>query len=180
MNASTGNDTETVFANVAKGLTAVLVLLAVIATGWFLKLASKPTDAYSAMASGDYSIAARYFRTATDAGDQRAGTSLANLYYLGLGVNQDYNLASQLYFDAASSGVADAQLNLGHMFKLGLGVESDPMRAFAWYAQADKFGNPIAEYYMRQITQEWTLSPLQINTALDKWSKLSALTEAGL
>lgn len=180
MNALSGKDTETLFANTAKGLTAVLVLLALIASVWFLRLASKPTDAYSAMASGDYDIAAKYYRNATDSGDQRAGNSLANLYYLGLGVTQDYNLASQLYFDAASSGVADAQLNLGHMFKLGLGVESDPMRAFAWYAQADRFGNPIAEYYMRQITQEWTLSPLQINTALEKWSKLSALTEAGL
>ena len=171
---------EIFFANAGKALVAALAIAAMLFVVYLGKIVTQPSDAISAMASGDYDIAARYYEAAAVQGDQRAGNSLANLYYLGLGVKQDYTRASELYFAAASAGVADAQLNLGHLFKLGLGVDSDPMRAFAWYNMADRFGNPAAEYYMRQITQEWTLSPLQIDTALKKWSKLSELTEVGL
>ena len=168
------------FANAGKGLVAALAIAAMLFVVYLAKIVTQPSDAFSAMASGDYDIAAKYYEVSAVQGDHRAGNSLANLYYLGLGVKQDYARASELYFAAASAGVADAQLNLGHLFKLGLGVDSDPMRAFAWYNMADRFGNPAAEYYMRQITQEWTLSPLQIDTALKKWSKLSELTEVGL
>jgi len=180
LNLSSNNKQELFFASAGKGLVFALALCALLMGIYLIKTATQPTDAISAMASGDYDVAARYYEVAAVQGDQIARNSLANLYYLGLGVKQDYTRASELYFAAASAGVADAQLNLGHLFKLGLGVDSDPMRAFAWYNIADRFGNPAAEYYMRQITQEWTLSPLQINTALKKWSKLSELTEVGL
>ena len=132
------------------------------------------------MASGQYGAAARFYETAAQGGDRRASNSLANLYYLGLGVDRDYERASRLYFESASAGVADAQLNLGHMFKQGLGVTSDPVRAFAWYNMADIHGSPAAEFYMKQISQEWTLSPLQINTAMTKWPRLPDLINAGL
>ena len=125
---------------------AALVLAAMLFVFYLVKILSQPVDAYSAMASGDYDVAAKYYEDAAVQGDQRARNSLANLYYLGLGVKRDYVRASELYFAAASAGVADAQLNLGHLFKLGLGVESDPMRAFAWYNIADRTGNPAAEY----------------------------------
>ena len=174
------NQQDIFFTNAGKSLVFVLVLSALLIGIYGIKVATQPTDAIAAMASGGYAVAAKYYEAAAVQGDERARNSLANLYYLGLGVKQDYTLASELYFAAASAGVADAQLNLGHLFKLGLGVDSDPMRAFAWYNIADRYGNPAAEYYMRQITQEWTLSPLQVNTALEMWSKLSELTELGL
>ena len=140
----------------------------------------QPQSAVAAMASGQYGAAARFYETAAQGGDRRASNSLANLYYLGLGVDRDYERASRLYFESASAGVADAQLNLGHMFKQGLGVISDPVRAFAWYNMADIHGSPAAEFYMKQISQEWTLSPLQINTAMTKWPRLPDLINAGL
>lgn len=143
-------------------------------------LNDRPKNATAAMAAGRYELAADYYTQAAAQGDQRASNSLGNLYYLGLGIDRNYQRASQLYFQAARAGLADAQLNLGHLFKLGLGVGADPMRAFAWYNMADIHGSPAAELYMKQITQEWTLSPLQINTALTKWSKLQTLIDEGL
>ncbi len=160
----------------------LLVLVTVIVcAGLLLRyLPSRPQSAVAAMAAGRYDIAADYYAKAANAGDRRASNSLGNLYYLGLGIDRDYQRASELYFESARAGIAEAQLNLGHMFKLGLGVNSDPMRAFAWYNMADIHGSPAAELYLRQISQEWTLSPLQISTALTKWAKLQSLIDEGL
>lgn len=159
----------------------LIFLIATAVLGLYQQYAiAKPKNATSAMATGEYKIAADYYAEAITEGDQRASNSLGNLYYLGLGIERNYPQATQLYFNAAKAGVAEAQLNLGHMFKLGLGVESDPMRAFAWYNMADIHGSPAAELYMKQISQEWTLSPLQISTALSKWSKLSHLIDEGI
>lgn len=137
-------------------------------------------NAVSAMASGNYRAAVKLYTEAAANGDRRASNSLGNLYYLGLGVELDYTMAAKHYLESASAGVADAQLNIANLFKLGLGVTHDPMRAFAWYNMADIHGNPAAEFYMKQISQEWTLSPLQISTALEKWSRLPALVAEGL
>ena len=158
----------------------VLLVVFVCASILVYFLQSRPQNATAAMAAGRYGLAANYYSEAARQGDRRASNSLGNLYYLGLGIDRDYQRASQLYFEAARAGIPEAQLNLGHMFKLGLGVNSDPMRAFAWYNMADIHGSPAAELYLKQITQEWTLSPLQISTALTKWAKLQSLIDEGL
>lgn len=162
-----------------RSLAGLLTVTACVGLAIFY-LPKRPLNATAAMASGQYGFAADYYAKLSSDGDARASNSLANLYYLGLGIDQNYDQASQLYFRAAGAGVAEAQVNLGHMYKLGLGVQSDPMRAFAWYKMADIHGSPAAELYMNQITQEWTLSPLQISTALNKWSKLEYLIDEGL
>ena len=176
-----GPDQQKLFFVVQRSLCVLAAIL--ICTSLFLlvrHMPSRPENATAAMAAGRYDVAARYYTVAADAGDRRASNSLGNLYYLGLGIDRDYQRASELYFESARAGIADAQLNLGHMFKLGLGVNSDPMRAFAWYNMADIHGNPAAELYLKQISQEWTLSPLQISTALSKWAKLQSLIDEGL
>ena len=159
----------------------LLFAVVLMAALWLLHTRYRTlSTAIEAMAAGNYRAAAALYRQAAAAGDRRASNSLGNLYYLGLGVETDYQQAGQFYFESAAAGVAAAQMNIGHLFKQGLGVTHDPMRAFAWYHMADVHGNPAAEFYMKQITQEWTLSPLQVSTALEKWSKLSALVDAGL
>ncbi|MEE9333981.1 MAG: tetratricopeptide repeat protein [Granulosicoccaceae bacterium] len=159
---------------------AALLAVAICAGLYVFYAPSRPQNAVAAMTTGNYDIAAEYYTQAVNEGDQRASNSLGNLYYLGLGIERNYQRASELYFESASAGIADAQLNLGHMFKLGLGVDTDPMRAFAWYNMADIHGSPAAELYMSQIAREWTLSPMQISTALSKWSKLEFLVDEGL
>lgn len=146
---------------------------------WRLAFAHAP-DATSAMASGRYADAAGYYAAAADTGDPSAQNALANLYYLGLGTEVDPGRAAALYFDAARQGYAPAQLNLGNLYAQGLGVRQDALRAFGWYVMADAHGSPAAEYYLRQISLEYTLSPLQQSTAAERWRTLDMLVAEGL
>lgn len=132
------------------------------------------------MAKGQYRAARQFYTAASETGNPAAINSLANLFYLGLGTKQNFKHAAQLYFDAARKGHAGAQLNLGNLYKQGLGVKYDPVRAFAWYQMANIHGNPAAEYYQSQLAVEWTLSPLQIQTATEKWPTLPSLVAEGL
>ncbi len=131
------------------------------------------SNAYEAMGLGQYSRAFDFYLTDAQKGDGNAQNAVANLYYLGLGVDRDFDAANLWYRKAASSGHAAAQLNLGHLYKQGLGVTRDPVRAFGWYRISSMHGNPTAEYHLTQISLEYTLSPLMIESATNRWSKLS-------
>lgn len=159
-------------------LVVICIVICVCAGHRYL---NKPADsAFMAMAHGQYSLAGEYYGEEADQGNPRALNALANLHYLGLGVEQDFEKAAELYMAAASKGFAPAQVNLGNLFSQGLGVRQDPMRAFAWYQQSNIQGHPIAEFYLRQIAVEYTLTPLQISTVREKWSILRLLVEEGL
>ncbi len=132
------------------------------------------------MAKGQYRTANIYYTRASEDGNPSALNSLGNLTYLGLGTTQDFEKAALLYYKAAGKGHAGAQVNLGHLYKQGLGVDYDPVRAFAWYQMAHIHGNPTAEYYLSQIAVEWTLSPLQIQSAMETWPTLPKLMAEGL
>ena len=132
------------------------------------------------MAAGRFERAARALASAAEIGDPIAQTALGNLHYLGLGLERDPRRAAELYYAAARAGHAPAQINLGNLYAQGLGVPTDALRAFGWYRQADIHGSPAAEYYLRQISLEYTLSPLQQSTAAAKWERLDALVAEGL
>lgn len=135
-----------------------------------------PADNYiDAMAKGQYSKARQFLRSESQAGNPQSQTSLANLYYLGLGGARDYSAAAELYHEAASKGYAAAQLNLGHLYRQGFGVMKSPERAFGWYVHAKVANDPWAEYYLSQLSVELTLTPLQMSVLRDRWLKLDAL-----
>jgi len=161
---------------------SLLVLIVVGISGYAgWRLLNQPApNAYMAMAKGQYLVASEYYGDEADAGNPDAQNSLANLYYLGLGVEQNFEKAAELYLASARNGFAPAQVNLGHLFSQGFGVRQDPMKAFAWYQQSHIHGNVISEYYLRQIAVEYTLTPLQISTAREKWSHLQTLAAEGL
>lgn len=154
------------------------LLLGALLTGGYL--ATRASDATSAMARGQYRLAAEYYAQAAANGDPAAATSLANLLYLGLGVEQDLPRAAALYQQAAGEGYSPAQLNLGHLYSQGFGVAPDSMRAFAWYRMSDIHGNPKAEYYLRQISLETTLTALQMSYIRDRWRTLDDLMAENL
>ena len=158
---------------------ATAALIAGVVLAYRVLLARAP-DATTAMARGRYADAARHYALAAEAGDPAAMTALGNLHYLGLGTPTDPRRAAELYFAAARTGHADAQLNLGNLYSQGLGVPADPMRAFGWYMTADRYGQPAAEYYLTQISLEYTLSPLQLSTAAERWRSLELLVAEGL
>lgn len=127
------------------------------------------------MAKGDYARAARWLEPEVEAGNPHAMTVLGNLHYLGLGLPRNARRAAELYHAAAKSGHAAAQLNLGNLYRQGIGVSADASRAYGWYRQADIHGNPAAELYLYQISVEYTLSPLQQQTANERWDRLEQL-----
>jgi len=131
------------------------------------------SNAYEAMGFGQYSRAFEYYLADARKGDGNAQNAVGNLYYLGLGIDRDFDAANLWYRKAASSGHAAAQLNLGHLYKQGLGVTQDPVRAFGWYRISSMYGNPTAEYHLTQISLEYTLSPLMIESATNRWPRLS-------
>lgn len=136
-----------------------------------------PAASYTdAMADGQYRRAAALLQTEVAGNNPQARNSLANLYYLGLGVDRDYRQAASLYHAAATQGLAAAQLNLGHLYKQGLGVGKDNERAFGWYVHANIAGSPRAEYYLSQLSSELTLTPLQMESIRNRWQKLEQIS----
>lgn len=140
-----------------------------------------PAASYTkAMADGQYRRASELLQPEVDRNNPQARNSLANLYYLGLGVDPDYRVAATLYHSAATQGLAAAQLNLGHLYRQGLGVSKDNERAFGWYVHANIAGSPWAEYYMAQLSSELTLTPLQMESIRKRWQKLDQLSAEAL
>ena len=70
---------------------------------------------------------------------------LVTLGFLGCGPDSD-----KAQFDAmmkiAQGGNAEAQYHIGMMFNNGIGVQKDPGKAFQWFQQASKAGEPLANY----------------------------------
>lgn len=146
-----------------------------VAVAFFIYQRGLASNAREAMGFGQYSRAFEFYLVDAENGDGNAQNSVGNLYYLGLGIERDFDAANLWYRKAASGGHAAAQLNLGHMYKQGLGVVQDPVRAFGWYHMSNIYGNPTAEYHLTQISREYTLSPLMIESAIERWTKLSEI-----
>lgn len=128
-----------------------------------------------AMEKGQFERAAHLLQQTSNQNDPQAMVQLANLHYLGLGVERDPAAAATLYHAAASQGLATAQLNLGHLYRQGQGVERNSERAFGWYVHADIAGSEYAEYYLSLLSSELTLTPLQMDSARRRWQKLDSL-----
>lgn len=140
-----------------------------------------PAGSYTdAMAKGQYNKAREHLAEQVQEGNPEAITALANLHYLGLGGPADYPQALNLYHAAAVKGYGAAQLNLGHLYRQGLGINKNVERAFAWYVQANIANNAWAEYYMTQLSSELTLTPLQMATIKQRFSKLENLAKEPL
>lgn len=157
-----------------------LLLIAGIAGAGFWNVKQRADNAYTAMARGQYKLARQYYEEEAEAGSPRAMNHLANLHYLGLGIDQNLDTAAQLYLDASAKGFAPAQLNLGHLYRQGIGVPHDPLRAFGWYQMSNIHGSPWGEQYLRQTALEFTLTPGQINKAQESWPTLSSIVSEGL
>lgn len=162
-------------------LIASVFLLLVAITGYFhIKDRWPAGDYIDSMARGQYEQARNFLADEVKQGNPQAQTALGNLHYLGLGGPIDYDKAADLYHEAAGNGYGAAQLNLGHLYKQGLGVGKNVERAFGWYMQANIANSVWAEYYMKQISTELTLSPLQMSVIKERWSKLDALASEPL
>lgn len=133
-------------------LFALLLLVSFYWLSSFLLDYRRPAEnAYLAIANGDYQLAATQLQQYVKAGDTKANTSLANLYWLGLGVEQDYRHAARLYYRSARQGDAAGMVNLGLMYRDGLGVQKDVELAYAWLNLGRELRNADAQLYMSEL-----------------------------
>ncbi|MGI9412723.1 MAG: tetratricopeptide repeat protein [Hyphomicrobiales bacterium] len=135
----------------------------------------KPATAEAALHSGHYWAASKMLSAKAEQGDARAQNALANLYYLGLGVEQSHTLASRWYLKAALQANSDAQINVARQYRLGHGLPRDELRAYAWLVQARSNQNEIAEVHMKLLAGGMQLTPNQMQRAKVLYPKLEDL-----
>ena len=99
------------------------------------------------------------------AGDINSQYHLAELYYLGQGVQRNYHRAFDWYLRAALQGHTEAQYNVAHMYHHGEGVARDPVRALAWYEIFAAFHDGGVGYYPAREDVRLTLAPDQVAEA---------------
>jgi len=130
-------------------LIATVALIAVVFVAWrWLVLGS---DVSSSLVRGQFTRAVDFLESDIADEETVASTKLANLYFLGLGVEQDYERAAELYSRAAFAGDVSAQVNLGHIYKLGRGVKENKELAYAWFNLARGQGSDNAQLYMSEL-----------------------------
>ncbi len=96
--------------------------------------------------NGRYDDAISVWEPLAEGGNVDALNMLAQLYRLGLGVQQDDKKAFDLYEQAANRGSDEAQVNVAFQLLTGKGVEQDREQAASWFAKASDRGNPLAQY----------------------------------
>ncbi len=116
-----------------------------------------------ALKRGHYKQAVNLLRKDAANGDTAALTTLANLYYLGLGVPRRTDKSVQLYSEAAFAGNVAARVNLGHAYSQGEGVAEDVALAYAWYNLARNSGSQVAQVYMSEILAEHRMTLNKVN-----------------
>ena len=91
--------------------------------------------------------AAAFLTRAADAGSPEAQFELAQLYEIGLGVEQDVPKALELYRTAAAAGFADAINDLGFLyFQGGLGIIPNRKIGLEHFKRAADLRHPQAMY----------------------------------
>jgi hypothetical protein len=105
------------------------------------------TDAaYAAYQNNDYRTALRLVQPAAEAGDARAQSLLALMYYRGRGLPQDDRVAAGWFRGAAEQGDTAAQFYLGGMYSEGRGVPQVYAEAARFYQMAAEQGDGQAQY----------------------------------
>ncbi len=95
---------------------------------------------------GKYEDAIEQWEPLAEEGNVDALRNLAQMYRLGLGVQQDDEKAYELYRRAANLGSDQAQVNIAFQLLTGKGVAQNRSKAAAWFARAADAGNPLAQY----------------------------------
>ena len=83
-----------------------------------------------------YKKALEGYSNAAAKGDVKSLYELAEMYYVGAGVESDYKKAFDLYHTAAEKGYADAKYKLGEIYKYGYGVKQNFNKSEKWYVAA--------------------------------------------
>lgn len=129
-------------------------------------------DAIAAVQRKDYATALKLIEPLAEAGDPRAQTQLAMLYYHGQGVPESDAQAVVWYDRAARKGYLPAQYQLGNMYAYGhatVPASYDPMHLAAqWYFEAARKGHADAQYALGVLFLTGS-GVVQSNAEARKW-----------
>lgn len=92
----------------------------------------------------------------TEEGNAEAQYNMANLYFMGKGVEKNYEETARLTKLAAEQGNAKGMALLGYCYMKGFGVPQDMNNAIKWLEKATELENPTAE----STTAESTLGTI--------------------
>lgn len=109
-------------------------------------LAGPYEDGEVAFQRKEYDAAMRHWRPLAEAGNARAQSRIAALYYGGFGVALSYEFALAWCEKAADQGDANAQYMLASMYRDGKGAERDGQKALSFFLKAADQGVPGAQY----------------------------------
>jgi TPR repeat protein len=109
-------------------------------------LAGPYEDGAVAFQRKDYDAAMRHWRPLAEAGNARAQSRIAALYYSGFGIALSYEFALAWCEKAADQGDASAQYMLASMYRDGKGAERDGEKALSFFLKAADQGVPGAQY----------------------------------
>ena len=95
----------------------------------------------------EFELAFALYQELSELGFLAATLNLANLYYIGKGIERDFTQAHKLYTELAEQGVSQAQYVLSIMYKMGQGVDQDDTQAAYWLTKSkeDTSNNPLKE-----------------------------------
>ena len=94
----------------------------------------------------DYSLAAKWFKSAAEKGDVDAIFMIAHNFYLGRGVEKNIQKAISYYTEATSKGHDVAPYNLGILYMSGEGVSQNIEKAFGLFKISAERGFPEAQF----------------------------------
>ncbi len=106
---------------------------------------------YDAYQKGDFKTAFTNLEPLAAEADTTVQGYVADMYYLGNGVEKDLQKARYWYQQAATKGDAKAQVSLGYMYNYGEGIAQDYQQAIYWYQQSAQQDNPYAQLYLGDI-----------------------------
>ena len=113
------------------------MILALGLTFGSANLGRADTDAGIAdIKQGYYVKAIAELKPEAEAGDARAQTHLASIYYYGLGVSANFDKAFRWYRAAALQSDPDGQIGLAILYAQGQGVPADLAVAHMWLTLA--------------------------------------------
>jgi TPR repeat protein len=99
------------------------------------------SEGLSAFESRDYLRAFHILMPIAESGEAEAQCLIANMYHLGLGVEQNISQAVEWYSKSAKQGYGVASNNLAGLFRVGLhGGVPDSKAAKFYYEQAREQG----------------------------------------
>lgn len=125
----------------------ILGLAMLLAAGYAAHAQAGYDEAVEAYSAGEFTRAFEEALPASEAGDARAQTLVANLYEYGIGVTRDVDMAIRWYEAAAKQGHAGAMVSLSLMLIDGrAGGKRDPERARDLLREAAEAGFAPAQH----------------------------------